>query len=102
MAKMVSQAAGRALGLLISKYKTLGGMPFDVYNKLYDVLVWPVIAYWAAVWGDRSYSCIEAIQNRAMRFYLGVGRYTPSAGVAGDMGWTSTLIRQWKSVSNVW
>ena len=37
-----------------------------------------------------------------MRFYLGVGRYTPSAGVAGDMGWTPTLIRQWKSVSNVW
>ena len=102
MAKMVSQAAGRALGLLIAKYKTLGGMPFDVYNKLYDALVWPVIAYGAAVWGDRSYSCIEAIQNRAMRFYLGVGRYTPSAGVAGDMGWTPTLIRQWKSVSNVW
>ena len=49
-------------------------MPFDVYNKFYDALVWPVIAYGAAVWGDRSYSCIEAIENRAMRFYLGVGR----------------------------
>ena len=98
MAKMVSQAAGRALGLLIAKYKTLGGMPFDVYNKLYDALVWPVIAYGADVWGDRPYSCIEAIQNQAMRFYLGVSRYTPSAGVAGDMGWTPTFIRQWKSV----
>ena len=68
-------------------------MPLDVYNKLYDALAWPIIAYGAAVWGDRSYSCIKAIQNRAMRFYLGVGRYTPSAGVAGDMGWTTTLIR---------
>ena len=86
MAKLVPQAAGRAIGLVIAKYKTLGGMPFDVYNKLYVALVWPVIAYGAAVWGDISYSCIEAIQNRAMRFYLGVGRYTPSAGVAGDMG----------------
>ena len=102
MAKMVPQAAGRAIGLLIAKYKTLGGMPLDVYNKLYGALVWPVIAHGAAVWGDRSYSCIEAIQNRAMRFYLGVGRYTPSAGVAGDMGWTLTLIRQWKSASNIW
>ena len=74
MAKTVSQAAGRALGLLIVKYKTLSGMHFDVYNKLYDALVLPVIAYGAAVWGDRSYSRIEAIQNWAMRFYLGVGR----------------------------
>ena len=23
-------------------------MPFDVYDKLYDALVWPVIAYGAA------------------------------------------------------
>ena len=51
---------------------------------------------------DHTRVTIEAIQNRAMTFYLGVGRYTPSAGVAGDMGWTPTLIRQWKSVSNVW
>ena len=40
--------------------------------------------------GERSYSCIEAIQNRALRFRLGVGRYTPCAEVSGDMGWTST------------
>ena len=46
-------------------------------------MVWPVIAYGAAVWGDRFYSCIEAIQNRAMRIFLSVGRYTPIAGV-GD------------------
>ena len=102
MAKTVAKAASRALGLLIAKCKILGGMPFEVYSKLYDTLVWPVISYGAAVWGEKSYSCIEAIQNRAMRFYLGVGRYTPCAGVSGDMGWTPTWIRQWKSVSNVW
>ena len=50
-AKLVSQSAGRALGLLIAKFKSLGGMPFDVYSKLYDFLVWPVIAYGAALWG---------------------------------------------------
>ena len=101
-AKMVSQGAGRAFGLLIAKYKTLGGMPFDIYCKSSDAMVWPVIAFGAAVWGDRSYSCIEAIQNRAMRFFVGVGRYIPSAGVGGDMGLISPLIRQWESVCNVW
>ena len=29
-------------------------MPFEVYSKLYDTLVWPVISYGAAVWGERS------------------------------------------------
>ena len=52
-AKMVSQAASRALGLLIAKYKTLRDMPFDVYCKLYDAMVWPVISYGTAIWGDR-------------------------------------------------
>ena len=101
-AKIVSQSAGRALGLLIAKFKALGGMPYNVFTKLYDSLVWPVISYGAAIWGDRSFSCIDAIQNRAMRFFLGVGKYTPTAAVSGDMGWIPCHIRQWKSTSILW
>ena len=36
MVKHVAQSASRALGLLIAKYKTLGGVPYNVYTKLYD------------------------------------------------------------------
>ena len=39
----------RALSLLISKRKSAEGMPFGVFTKLYDSMVWPVIAYGAAV-----------------------------------------------------
>ncbi len=81
MAKVVSQSAGRALGLLIAKYKTIGGMPYDVYTKLYDSLIRPIISYGAVVWGAKRFSCINAIQNRAMRFFLGTGKYTPTAAV---------------------
>ena len=98
---MVAQSASRALGLLIAKCKSLGGMPFNVVTKLYDALVWPVIAYGAAIWGDRAFSCIDAVQNQAMRFYLGVGRYTPTAAVAGDMGWIPSVVRQWKCTSSL-
>lgn len=76
-AKMVAQSAGRALGLLIAKFKACGGMPYDVYTRLYDVLVQSVINYGAAIWGTKSYSCINAVQMRASRFFLGVGKYTP-------------------------
>ena len=76
-AKVVAQSASRALSLLVAKTKCLGGLPFQVFTKLYDSVVWPVIAYGAAVLGDRSFSCINAVQNRAMRFFLGTGKYTP-------------------------
>jgi hypothetical protein len=47
-------------------------------------LVWSTISYGAAIWGTNEYSCINAVQNRAMRFYLGVGKYTANISVIGD------------------
>jgi hypothetical protein len=101
-AKCVAQSANRALGLIIAKVKSFGGVPYNVYTKLYDSIVFPVIAYGAAIWGTDSYSCIDAVQHRAARFFLNVGKYTPNAAVEGDMGWMPMLARQWKVVSGFW
>ena len=101
-AKVVAQSANRALGLLIAKSKFLGGMPYSVFSKLFDSVVWSVIAYGAAVWGSRKFSCIEAVQHKAQRYYLGTGKYTPSAAVAGDMGWIPAFIKQYKCVCKQW
>jgi hypothetical protein len=37
---------------------------------------------------------INAVQNRAMRLFMGVGKYTPNDAIAGDMGWKPAYIRQ--------
>ena len=37
--KVVTQSANRALGLLIAKSKSLGGMPYRVLTKLFDFMV---------------------------------------------------------------
>ena len=102
MAAQVAKSASRALGLVIAKYKSFGGLPFDTYCKLYDSVVWSTISYGSAVWGDREFSVINAVQNRAERFFMGVGRYTPNAAVNGDMGWERPAVRQWASVVNNW
>ena len=52
--------------------------------------------------GNKSFSCINAVHNRAMRFYLGVGKYTPNAAVSGEMGWVPPVVRQWKHIANFW
>lgn len=98
IAKTVAMSASRALGLVISKSKAFGGFQYSTFTKLYDSMVWPIINYSAPIWGDRSYSCINAVHHRAMRYYLGVGRYTPNVAVSGEMGWKPPIVRQWVSV----
>lgn len=98
IAKTVAMSASRALGLIISKSKVFGGFHYSTFTKLYDTCVWPIISYSAPIWGDKSYSCINAVQNRAMRFYLGIGKYTSNAAVLGEMGWKPPIVKQWGSV----
>ncbi len=69
---------------------------------MYDALVLPILTYGAAIWGHRHYSCINAVFNRALRFYLGVGKYTPNAAVQGDMGWKSPWSQQWICIFRNW
>lgn len=102
MTKIVSQSASRALGLLISKDKSFGGMPFNCFMRCYDACVQATINYSAAIWGTRSFSCINAVQNRACRYFLGLGKYAPNVANNGDMGWTTPEHKQWMCVIRIW
>ena len=73
MASAVAKSASRALGLVIYKCKLNGGLPFKCFTKLNDSLVWPIIEYGSSIWGETKRSYIEAVQNRACGYYLGVG-----------------------------
>ena len=100
--KEVAKSANRALGLLIAKSKMHGGMPFETFTKLYDSLVQPILDYSAGIWGINSYSCINAVQRRAERYFLGVGKYTPNAALEGELGWKPPEHRHWVSVFRLW
>ena len=63
--KIIAQSANRTLGVLIAKSKAYGGMPYDCYTKLFNAIVQPILDYGAGIWGNRSYSCINAVQHRA-------------------------------------
>ena len=102
MAKAVVRSASRALGLLIVKCKAHRGFQHNIYTKLFDTMVWSVINYGSSIWGTRDFSCITAVQNRAMRFYMGVGKYTPNDAIQGDMGWRPPSVKQWTCVFRHW
>ena len=96
------QSANRALGLLIDKSKAFGDLQYEPYTKLYDAIVVPIISYGAVIWATQSYACINAVQHRAARYFLNVGRYTPNAAVNGDIGWAPMVTKCWKSVLTFW
>ena len=84
-AKVVFQSASRALGLLISKDKAVREVLCECFSKCYDALVQSIINFRAAVWGSTGYSCVAAVQNRAYRYVMGLGKYAPSPAIQGDM-----------------
>ncbi len=52
-AKGLAKAASRALGALITKTQSMGGMTFKVYNKLYTSVVEPILLYGSGIWGTK-------------------------------------------------
>ena len=102
MAKAVAKSASRSLGLLIAKCKANGGFEYSAFTKLFDSLVMSVIEYGASIWGSKDFSCINAVKNRAMRFFMGVGKYTPNLALYGDMGWKPCIVSQWSFIFRIW
>ena len=72
--RYVAPAATHALALLMSKFRAIEGMPFDVNARLYNTKVLSVISYGAAIWGTREYAVINAVHYWACRFLLGIGK----------------------------
>ncbi len=92
---VLSNAAGRALGGMINKYKSMKEMGYNTYSKLFNAMVTPVMDYGSAIWGGKSYDNLNNVLNRAQRFFTGVHRLCPIDGFNGDMGWASNRVR-WK------
>ena len=102
MTKVVSQSASRALGLLIAKDKAFGGVPFQCIQKCYKSLVQSVFNYSSELSGTRSSSWVNAVQNRACRYYLGLGKYAPNQAINGEIGWKCPEHLQWLAVTRRW
>ena len=92
----------RALGSMISKIHSFKDVGFETYTKLYYSCVVPVTDYCSGVWGFRDFNKGDMIQNRAVRYFLGVHRFTPLLAISGDMGWTLSLHRRWVNMLRLW
>ena len=92
-ANVLSDASGRALGAITSRYYSVNGLHYDTYSKLYNTLVEPVMDYGSAIWGYKDYNRNNNVQHRAMRTFLGVGKYTAIPALYGELCWRTPRMR---------
>ena len=100
--KTLSISGGRALGGVISKFKSFRNVGYNTFTKLYYAGVTPVLDYASGVWGYVRGDEIQHIQNRAMRYFLGVHRFCPIAGMQGDMGWVTPRLNRFLPIVRLW
>ncbi len=101
-ADILSVAANRALGVIISQYKHINGLGYYTYTKLYNSGVCPILDNCSEVWGFKQFKQIEAIQHKAIRIFLAVHRYAPLPALDGDMGWLSCDTRRKVAMFRYW
>ncbi len=51
---VLSGAAGRVLGVVISKFKGLRYVGFNTFDKMYHSSVVPIIDYGSGIWGIQT------------------------------------------------
>ncbi len=77
-AQFLADAAYRALGSVINKYKSINGLGYYTYIRLFQSGVCPILDYCSEVWGYKKFPQIDAIQNKAIKLLLGCYKWRHS------------------------
>ena len=51
---LLADAAGRALGSLVTKHRSVQGLPYETFTKVYKSTVVPVMDYPSGIWGAKN------------------------------------------------
>jgi len=100
--KDVAKSASRALGGVICKFKNTGGLHYGTFTKLYECIVQPVMLYGAGLWGNKEFSKLNTIQNRACKYFLGLPKTASNVACEGDIGWLSVYSKQKLEMLRLW
>ena len=96
----ITKSSSRALGAVYKMYA--GGMIYEVYTKLINSIVEPVLFYCADVWGNRYRREIDTVLNKACRYFLGKSKKASNVATRGDMGWVSCFVKQKLETVRLW
>ena len=101
-ASVLANSGNRALASIYTKFNKLKGLGFKTYSKLYHTGVAPILDYCSGIWGFQKFGYLDSIQNKAIRFFLGLHRFAPNLAINGDIGWASCSLRRWIEMIRYW
>lgn len=82
---------------ILNTLKNMGCNSFDVFFKLFDAQVLPILSYGAEIWGYEKYDQLERVHLFACKRFLHVVDKTPNDVVYGELGryplWVTTVTR---------
>ena len=86
----------------ISKIHSFKEIRFKTFESLFHSCVTPVLDYCSGVWEFEKFSCVDNVQNRALRYFLGLHRFTPHLAFSGEVGWLPSTERRWLNMFRLW
>ena len=95
----LSKAGMRALGSVIGRTRSVYDLGYKSFSMMYNSYVISVLSYGLSCWVPNSsninlYSQLEQIQHKAIRYYSGLPKTCPIAGMECDMGWTPFILHR--------
>jgi hypothetical protein len=93
-ATMLAAAGSRALGSLRNRIYNLKNILLGTYTQLFTSGVTPILDYCAGVWGFENFKCVDDVQLKAARYFLGVHKFCPLPAIEGDIGWVKSVTRR--------
>ena len=102
LSESAGQAAGQALGALISKFECFRDTGYETFRKLFDSGVQPILIYGSSIWGLKIFKDIDRVINRACRYYVGLHKFTPIPALYSEMGWLPSLFYRQVNALCLW
>ena len=107
-AETLCSSASRALGALHSKTRNLKNCTYHTYSHLFSSGICPILHYSSSIWGYKQFLKCQNVQNKAMRHFLGLNKFSPNLMLIGDMAWTPShilikinMIKLWNKICNL-
>ena len=73
-----------------------------IASKSSMMCVCPILDYATCFWGFKDIGKIDTVQNRAMKSFLGVHKYTPTNAIYGEFGWQTSRDRRKLNILRFW
>ncbi len=80
----------------------MSDLGFKTFEKLFCSGIVPILGYCSEIWGFKNFQSSDSIQERAIRFYVGVHRFTAIPALRGEVGWSKTRSDRWLNMISYW